>query len=260
MSNHKYGCLKITKDYRDYKFKYAKSTPLPELYKIPQQFITKDQGMVGSCVAHALASFEESIFGGTFSTNFIYGYRPITYYQGEGMDMRDALHTLLHIGDCVYAHCGGNDEVPDIIEKITPKLALYKPFCGGHRIFSYARLYSERGIKECLLRNVPVPITIPVVHDLTLKDGIIQYDKHWTIDGYHAVLVIGYTKEGFIIQNSWGEYWGKRGTAILPYDYPIDSAWALDAYGNIVTKKPCRFFVVLGNVINNIKNMFTKLF
>ncbi|HYO22577.1 MAG TPA: C1 family peptidase, partial [Flavisolibacter sp.] len=37
-------------------------------------------------------------------------------------------------------------------------------------------------------------------------------------DGGHAVAIVGYTREGFIIQNSWGKDWGINGFALLPYE------------------------------------------
>ncbi|MFP5245667.1 MAG: C1 family peptidase, partial [Thermoanaerobaculia bacterium] len=37
-------------------------------------------------------------------------------------------------------------------------------------------------------------------------------------DGGHAVAIVGYTREGFIIQNSWGPDWGAGGFALLPYE------------------------------------------
>ncbi len=37
-------------------------------------------------------------------------------------------------------------------------------------------------------------------------------------DGGHAVAIVGYTREGFIVQNSWGARWGARGFALLPYE------------------------------------------
>jgi hypothetical protein len=37
-------------------------------------------------------------------------------------------------------------------------------------------------------------------------------------DGGHAIAIVGYTREGFIIQNSWGKKWGYNGFAILPYE------------------------------------------
>jgi hypothetical protein len=37
-------------------------------------------------------------------------------------------------------------------------------------------------------------------------------------DGGHAIAVVGYTNDGFIIQNSWGPEWGANGFALLPYE------------------------------------------
>ena len=49
-----------------------------------------------------------------------------------------------------------------------------------------------------------------------IKLPIIQR-KGRAADG-HAVAIVGYTKEGFIIQNSWGTSWGYKGFAVLPYE------------------------------------------
>ena len=37
-------------------------------------------------------------------------------------------------------------------------------------------------------------------------------------DGGHAVAIVGYAEQGFIIQNSWGPGWGAGGFALLPYE------------------------------------------
>ena len=37
-------------------------------------------------------------------------------------------------------------------------------------------------------------------------------------DDGHAVALVGYTQDGFIVQNSWGPRWGSGGYAILPYE------------------------------------------
>lgn len=34
----------------------------------------------------------------------------------------------------------------------------------------------------------------------------------------HAVAIVGYSSDGFVIQNSWGPDWGYRGFALLPYE------------------------------------------
>ena len=37
-------------------------------------------------------------------------------------------------------------------------------------------------------------------------------------DSGHAVALVGYTCDGFIVQNSWGKSWGVDGFALLPYE------------------------------------------
>src|SRR5262245_2379150 len=37
-------------------------------------------------------------------------------------------------------------------------------------------------------------------------------------DSGHAIAIVGYTQDGFLIQNSWGEEWGTGGFALLPYE------------------------------------------
>ncbi len=52
----------------------------------------------------------------------------------------------------------------------------------------------------------------------TLKLPVIVRPRRERADAGHAVAIVGYTREGFIIQNSWGLDWGRRGFALLPYD------------------------------------------
>jgi hypothetical protein len=37
-------------------------------------------------------------------------------------------------------------------------------------------------------------------------------------DSGHAIAIVGYNEDGFLIQNSWGEQWGSGGFALLPYE------------------------------------------
>ncbi|MCK9620788.1 MAG: C1 family peptidase [Methylobacter sp.] len=37
-------------------------------------------------------------------------------------------------------------------------------------------------------------------------------------DAGHAIAIVGYSTQGFVIQNSWGPGWGKDGFALLPYE------------------------------------------
>ena len=43
--------------------------------------------------------------------------------------------------------------------------------------------------------------------------------------GGHAFALVGYNEIGFLVQNSWGADWGKKGFATLPYEDWLDSAY-----------------------------------
>ncbi|HEX7174596.1 MAG TPA: C1 family peptidase [Pyrinomonadaceae bacterium] len=57
-----------------------------------------------------------------------------------------------------------------------------------------------------------------VKNPLVAKQGIPVIKR---VDGPtsgHAIALVGYTSEGFIVQNSWGDTWGAGGFALLPYE------------------------------------------
>jgi hypothetical protein len=63
----------------------------------------------------------------------------------------------------------------------------------------------------------PVPVTyLRRGRTATLKLPVIK--RSGSADGGHAVAIVGYTPQGFIIQNSWGPDWGTGGFALLPYE------------------------------------------
>jgi len=53
------------------------------------------------------------------------------------------------------------------------------------------------------------------IEDITADIPTIEY--HTFGVGVHAFIIVGYTRYGFIIQNSWGLNWGNSGFAILSY-------------------------------------------
>jgi hypothetical protein len=50
-----------------------------------------------------------------------------------------------------------------------------------------------------------------------LEDAVIGPPRTDDFGG-HAFAIVGYTAEGFIVQNSWGPDWGFHGFALLPYE------------------------------------------
>ncbi|MEK6801582.1 MAG: C1 family peptidase [Nitrospirota bacterium] len=50
------------------------------------------------------------------------------------------------------------------------------------------------------------------------KGGLPRILPHRRGKGLHAFAIVGYTSDGFIIQNSWGRTWGSEGLALLHYE------------------------------------------
>ena len=234
-----YCCEKEVVDKRDYRMYVAatKASVYPDRYEITIPTV-KDQGIVNSCVAHTLASFLEETHKDDnilFSTGFIYGYRPLGYSQTQGMYPRQAISTLLKIGDVPKAEFDHNKELPEIKELVDNNLAKLKPIAEQYKIHSYARIYTENEIKKLLINDITVPISIPVYNNLAYdKNTFIINNPIGDCNGYHMILIVGWNEDGYIIQNSWGKDWADNGRAILPYDYPIDTAWAIATEDNNV--------------------------
>lgn len=75
----------------------------------------------------------------------------------------------------------------------------------------YATLMVHDGWDE------PGPATETVVSGKT-KLALPIIRREGKSESGHAVALVGYTCNGFIVQNSWGKRWGKNGFALLPYE------------------------------------------
>ena len=106
------------------------------------------------------------------------------------MSFKDALHYLRH-----------NDA---IIES------------GNRRIVHrYAKVCSVVALKQALVANGPCIGGLPVYNSCTTD----FWDKSkGSFEGGHAVAIVGYNKDGFIIRNSWGRYYGHDGYSLISYE------------------------------------------
>jgi hypothetical protein len=81
----------------------------------------------------------------------------------------------------------------------------------------YASAFTHAGWED-LLREEAVPrpedpSDLPVIRR-----------KAGNPDGGHAFAIVGYTRDGFIVHNSWGPAWGKGGLAVLRYSDWLENA------------------------------------
>lgn len=258
----KYGYIPSPKDLRDYKIKSKinKSVQLPTEFVVKHSHI-KDQGFVGSCVAHAISEILETNDGTNYSTGWIYGYRPLGYYQGEGMITSQALKTVHKVGYIKNEDFDVNIEMSEAKEEVDKNMDALRLKATEKRIKSYARLNSIHEIKTALfMSNRPVLLAIKIgVDGLQLnKDYIAKIPNEY--EGGHQLVCYGWNEKGLLLQNSWGEDWGKKGTFILPITYPISEAWLInfeDDKEDVKIVKPRLY--ILRSIIERILNWLIKL-
>jgi len=205
-------------DARDYMFT-SNNLEMPNTldYRNELQPI-RDQGSQGTCYAQATACMKEwqekkdNGFDEYFSPQFFYNNRS-NYYDddknnNEGMYGRDVMKLIKNIGICretnyPYGLIQHKDAIsPNIYQEAKEYV-----------IKSYARVNTLEDLKNSLNENGPCLIAFPVYN----------YDSEFwknngSFKGGHAVTVIGYNVDGFIIRNSWGKRWGNNGYSLYSYD------------------------------------------
>lgn len=251
-------------DARDYQIVAGKD--FPETFELQKKVNVKNQGMKPTCVAHALSSLVEYhnlIETGKyrkFSTEFIYGTRDIGYYIGDGMVIRDALKTVQKYGDCYHSDCPGNHNTADAMKNINEKVEEYRDLAYPHRIGSYYRVRTLEEIKTALMNHGPVVVSMTCKENAYIADDTYCYPQNAKNSGRHCVLIVGWNKKGWIIQNSWGALYAGDGYFTLPFDFKINEAWGTtdqeDDYSLLKRKARNKFMNKVYEIINRIVNWF----
>lgn len=256
-------------DVRDYKAVYtAKTMDFPDSFELEMVRI-KNQGFVGSCVAHSLSSiieyynYKQNGDPTEMSIGYIYGNRTTSDYKDAGMVMRDALEAVRLYGD-VYKESFSvfdNVETPEAIWLFERNKGRLYEEGYRHRISQYCRVNTVGAIKASLMAGNPVLIAMEWFTDMEVVDGVLT-TSYIGYDGGHCMFIYGWDERGWKVQNSWGEDWGTNGTMIVPYNIPIVECWTLtdDIIEGVVVKKPfsSKFGKVIGKFINKIYELFER--
>lgn len=198
----------------------------------------KDQGRRGTCVACAVTAAHEMVRaeGIALSIEFIHWaskQRDGLPRMAEGTTLPAAKTALREDGQppettWPYDECRDQWLVsyqPPSVASIEAKSRILS---GGHEI-----TLSEAAVRDALDRSQPVVLGVRLYASWFSVDtvGLISMPANGERDfGGHAILIVGYRDDTFIIQNSWGSDWGKDGLAYLPGDYVERfgiSAWSL---------------------------------
>ena len=216
------GALPSPVDIRDYKLKKTAKD-------LPKEFFIKDipiknQGGSPTCVAHVLSeivefhTYKDNMKYNQFSTEFIYGCRDSSKYKEEGMYLREGLKVLSDYGDVLYSDLKGNSDtaekanqrVWENFEELTLKAAPYK-------ISAYYKISTLKELKTAIYADGPVAASLKWYKCYKIHKGLYVYNSNSSYTP-HAVLVVGWTDNCLILQNSWGKYWGDKGYFLVPID------------------------------------------
>lgn len=268
------GYIPSPPDDRDFTFAKVCSveTESADAEELPEEYITEgnipvlNQGANSDCVAHAIATataygqYKAEKKYNDMSRGYIYGNRRLTDYQGEGMIVRQALKNYNHDGDCLNADFPYRGSYPEMQAKIAEKPEEYAKTASEYKLINYFRLYNEKEIKKAIMRQGSVVVGLTVFSGFGTHIRIPGKDDKKR--GGHAMCCIGWNKDGWIIQNSWGSWWGDKGKCYLPYEYPVNEWWGLTTCK--ITPEPKkdsfwkRFVGFFKGLFNLLKTFFHK--
>ena len=229
-----FGAEPSDPDIRDYKIaKESIQTEFPETFelKMPQ---VKNQGSVGSCVAHSIALvaeyFNNKQHGTTdlLSVGYIYGNRVFPMSKSKGMVTRFAISNFCADGTPTAEEFPEHCEVPEIIDFVTAQKDSLEVSARRCRFTSYIKVSKENEIKTALMDGNPVIVAVDWCNGMRVnkETGLIETTDN-TVAGGHAIVIYGWDKNGWKFQNSWGGYWGINGCAVWPYGRKIREHYAI---------------------------------
>lgn len=143
------------------------------------------------CSVSAYLNWHENLHTGSKKDNkidYFEIYNQRTNF-GEGMTFKEAFYYLRHHG-------------------VTSK-------AGQLKITEYALIRGNDALKNAIVANGPCVGALPVYN----YSNEFWNQKHGdTLMGYHAISIVGYNSEGFIIRNSWGRVFGNNGYTLIKYE------------------------------------------
>lgn len=222
---------------------YTTSNPIVEEHSLEQfRGPILDQGSYGACTGFGTAGMLRSYFKRLtdqdvdFDPWFIYynsrsrsGWR----YKDEGAYPREVFNSLIHDGvieDDTW-------EPKDKIKEDPPKfgdmdLIKFK----SYKRFQLSNIDQIRkDFSNCIgTEMIPIGIAMKIYANATDEanfSGVFNYKPNDKDVGGHWVYADKVDSNGLTIVNSWSRNWGKKGTALIPWDQFskfVFEAWSLD--------------------------------
>ena len=192
-----YGFVPSKMDGTETKFKKIRDFEIPTEYSYRKYLPSViDQGNKPICVPCSLSAYINWVINTDTGENKADNevdlqeiFDSSSVKSSEGMTFKDGLKFLKHEG-------------------VSTKE-------GVETIDRYATIGSIICLKQALILNGPCVGALPVYDSRVTEFWDSAYGDY---QGGHAVAIVGYNEDGFIIRNSWGRSYGDNGYSIIPYD------------------------------------------
>lgn len=216
--------------------------PLPKVLdaRPEDHFVLEQAG--NSCTGHAVAAMINTVLAGQQDPVHVSPYmlyslaRRYDEFEGEddiGSSLRGALKGWYYHGvlpDSDWPRLSPARE-PDLgSDTALAELAMQRPLGAFYRVSALRLDDMQSAVNE--LSSIVASAAVHdgwVVPTRVERDGVTMHviekpDSAQPIGG-HAFAIVGYNELGFLVQNSWGPRWGRKGFATLPYDDWLGSAY-----------------------------------
>lgn len=227
-----WGMLPSPPDERDWPLSaIAEPVTLPPAVRL-DNFVpfVLDQGKCGTCVAFSGAQINNT-FTNRRKALPRDGLSPLFLYvrckqedgipKQEGTYPRVALKVMQKDGIAPESALPYSQLPQDACLLFPEITATHIAAAQDYRIKAYARLYTVDEMKQALAAGKLIMAGVLVTDSfLSPASGVIPLPGG-RILGLHAIVICGYdnTKKAFRMVNSWGEGWGEKGFAWLPYAF-----------------------------------------
>ena len=192
-----YGFVPSKMDGTETKFKKIRDFEMPTEYSYRKYLPSViDQGNKPICVPCSLSAYINWVINTDTGENKVDNevdlqeiFDSSSVKSSEGMTFKDGLKFLKHEG-------------------VSTKE-------GVETIDRYATIGSMICLKQALILNGPCVGALPVYDSRVTEFWDSVYGDY---QGGHAVAIVGYNEDGFIIRNSWGKSYGDNGYSVISYD------------------------------------------
>ena len=192
----------------------ASKTELPKSFILPDDRLPDitNQHQYNACCAFATAEILQILHriefnrDERFSEGFIYGCHRNDEAVYQGMNPDSLLKFLCKLGSIPKKYYDELYEMPEMRQKLfnNPNFKEFEKLAEKYKLKGYVGfLRSNYDDMKRALYEYQYPLFAVSNHGFGCS---------------HAIILIGWDENGFIIQNSWGENWGKGGRKTMSLD------------------------------------------